>query len=57
MTEDINTYKVRCHTCFKQFDVQLFESHEKNLFLADKKNWYCDACKTQYFEKQTSGLD
>lgn len=34
----------------------MFESHEKNLFLADKKDWYCDACKKEYFEKQTSKL-
>jgi len=27
------------------FKVQLFESHEKNMFLVDKKDWYCEKCK------------
>lgn len=56
MPKEISDYEVRCHTCFKKFAVQLFESHEKNLFLVDKKNWYCDTCKQAYFAKQTSKL-
>jgi len=49
-------YEVRCKTCYKKFTTQLFESHEKNLWLVDKKDWYCETCKTEPFEKQTSKL-
>jgi hypothetical protein len=52
----MNTYQVKCRTCRASFKVQLFDSHEKNLFVADKKDWYCDKCKKEYFEKQTSEL-
>ena len=52
----MNTYEVKCRTCRTKFKVQLFDSHEKNLFLVDKKDWYCDKCKKQYFKKQTSEL-
>jgi len=34
--------------------VQLFESHEKNLFLVDKKYWICETCKTAYAGEQTT---
>lgn len=34
----------------------MFDSHERNLFLVDKKDWYCDKCKNQYFEQQTAKL-
>ena len=54
MTEDIFTYDVKCRTCRKTFQVQLFESHDKNLFLVDRKDWYCDKCKQAYFDKQTA---
>ncbi len=53
MAEDIYDYDVRCGTCHKKFKVQLFDSHEKNLFLVDKKSWYCEPCKKEYFKKQT----
>jgi len=33
--------------------VELFDSHEKNLFVVDKKEWYCDTCKKDFFDKQT----
>jgi hypothetical protein len=56
MTEDIYTYEVTCRTCRLKFKVQLFESHEKNLFLVDKRDWYCQKCKTAYFSKQTGNL-
>ena len=56
MTKEIYDYDVRCNTCFTKFKIQLFESHEKNLFVAAKKDWYCDTCKADYFEKQTSKL-
>lgn len=46
-------YTVRCNTCRRQFTVQLFESHEKNLFLVDKKDWYCADCKKEYSRRQT----
>jgi len=38
------------------FKVQLFESHQKNLFLVDKKDWYCEKCKKEYFSRQTKEL-
>ena len=56
MTEENFTYTVRCRTCRCRFDVQLFDTHEKNLFLVDKKDWYCEKCKKEYFEKQTRKL-
>ena len=56
MTKDIFTYTVKCRTCRTAFEVQLFESHEKNLFLVDRKDWYCEKCKADYFKKQTAAL-
>jgi hypothetical protein len=56
MSEKNNDYEVRCNTCYKKFTIQLFESHDKNLWLVDKKDWYCETCKNEYFEKQTSKL-
>ena len=56
MTKEIYDYEVRCKTCYKKFKTQLFESHEKNLWLVDKKDWYCETCKTEYLEKQTYKL-
>jgi hypothetical protein len=56
MTETTFTYEVRCKTCRTKFKVQLFESHEKNLFLVDKKDWYCDACRKEYGRQQTARL-
>lgn len=56
MTDDEFTYEVRCRTCHQKFKVALFESHEKNLFLVDKRDWYCDKCKRAYFSKQTAKL-
>ena len=56
MTEDTYSYEVKCRTCRIKFKVQLFESHEKNLFLVDKKDWYCEKCKKEYFSKETEKL-
>jgi len=56
MPDDINTYEVKCRTCRASFKVQLFDSHDKNLFVADKKDWYCENCKKEYFRKQTTEL-
>ena len=56
MAEEIYNYTVRCRTCRCKFEVQLFDTHEKNLFLVDKKNWFCEKCKKDYFDKQTSQL-
>ena len=56
MAEEIYDYDVRCKTCRKKFKTQLFESHGKNLFLVDKKDWYCEKCKKEYFSKQTEQL-
>lgn len=56
MTQNTQTYEVKCRTCRTPFKVALFESHEKNLFVADKKDWYCDACKKAYFQKQTAEI-
>jgi hypothetical protein len=54
MAEDNCEYQVRCKTCFTRFIVQLFENHEKCLWLVDNKDWYCDSCKKQYLAKQTA---
>ena len=56
MNQDLYTYDVKCRTCRTVFKVALFESHEKNLFIVDKKDWYCEKCKTKYFRKQTEIL-
>lgn len=56
MTDPANTYEVRCRSCRTRFKVQLFDSHDKNLFVVDKKDWYCETCKKQYFKKQTRDL-
>lgn len=56
MSEDNFTYDVRCKTCRTVFKVQLFESHEKNLFLVDKKDWYCAACRKEFGRQQTAKL-
>lgn len=34
----------------------MFDNHEKCLWLADNKNWYCDLCKKAYLDKQTATL-
>jgi len=56
MTDDTYSYDVKCKTCRKKFTVQLFDSHEKNLFLVDNKYWFCDACKKEYSKKQTEKM-
>jgi len=56
MNADTYTYDVKCRTCRIGFKVALLESHEKNLFLVDKKDWYCEECKKNYFRKQTEKL-
>lgn len=56
MGQDNFTYTVRCKTCRTRFKVQLFESHAKNLFLVDKRDWYCDKCKKTYANNQTAKL-
>jgi hypothetical protein len=55
-TQNTQTYEVKCRTCRTLFKVALFDSHEKNLFVVDKKDWYCDACKKAYFSRQTTEL-
>ncbi len=56
MAEEIYDYEVRCSKCLSTFKVQLFDSHEKNLFVVDKKEWYCKKCKDDYFDNQTKTL-
>ncbi len=56
MAEETYDYDVKCRTCRTRFKVQLFDSHEKNLFIVDNKHWYCEKCKTEYFNKQTTEL-
>jgi hypothetical protein len=57
MTDETSfTYTVRCRTCRTTFEVQLFESHQKNLFLVDKKDWYCENCKKDYFDRQAKAM-
>lgn len=56
MTKDSSTYDVRCKKCRTLFKAQLFENHEKNLFLVDKKDWYCDACRKEFGRQQTAKL-
>ena len=56
MTEDTYNYTVKCRTCRTAFQVQLFDSHAKNLFVVDKKDWYCETCKNEYFQAQTIEL-
>ena len=56
MTVETYSYEVTCRTCRTKFKVQLFESHAKNLFLVDKKDWYCQKCKNEYFRNQTKNL-
>ncbi len=56
MADENFDYDVRCRTCRTKFKVQLFESHQKNLFLVDNKDWYCDKCKKEYFRKQAETL-
>ena len=56
MTEENFTYTVRCKTCRARFKVQLFESHETNLFLVDKRDWYCEKCKKDYAASETEKL-
>ena len=56
MSEENYKYTVKCRTCHTNFKVELFESHEKNLILVDKKDWYCDTCKKEYFKNQALKL-
>ena len=56
MKDDEFTYEVRCRTCRDKFKVQLFESHQKNLFLVDKRDWYCEKCKKSYAASETEKL-
>jgi len=56
MTEQSCEYKVRCKSCFNQFSVQMYDSHEKCLWLVDNKDWYCDSCKQKSFDKKTATL-
>jgi hypothetical protein len=56
MTAENFTYSVRCKTCRARFKVQLFESHAKNLFLVDKRDWYCEKCKKSYAASETEKL-
>ena len=56
MSEDSFIYTVKCRTCRTAFPVQLFDSHAKNLFVVDKKDWYCDKCKKEYYRAQSTEL-
>ena len=56
MTEQSCDYKVRCKSCFNQFSVQMYDSHEKCLWLVANKDWYCDSCKKEYLDKKTATL-
>ncbi len=56
MSQEVYDYNVKCKTCRKTFVVQLFDSHEKNLFVVDKKDWFCDKCKKDYFKAETDKL-
>lgn len=56
MTKDDYDYTVRCATCRSSFTVQMFDSHEKNLYMVDHRKWYCDRCKQAYFAKQAETL-
>ncbi|MBT6337799.1 MAG: hypothetical protein HOJ48_00735 [Desulfobacula sp.] len=56
MTQHSCDYKVRCKSCFNKFSVQMYDSHEKCLWLVDNKDWYCDSCKKEYFDKKTATL-
>ena len=53
MSQETYDYDVKCKTCRKTFTVQLFDSHEKNLFIVDKKDWFCEKCKNDYFQAET----
>jgi len=52
----MSKYNVKCKSCFKIFSVEMFDDEQKNLFLVDKRDWYCDECKQTYFRKQTGDL-
>jgi hypothetical protein len=52
MKSETFTYEVKCRSCRNKFKVRLFDSHEKNLFVVDKKDWYCETCKKKYFAEQ-----
>ena len=56
MTEHSCDYQVSCKSCFNRFTVQMFDNHEKCLWLVDNKNWYCDSCKKEYLDEQTTTL-
>lgn len=56
MTEENYTYDVKCRTCRSIFQVQLFDSHQRNLFSVDNKYWHCEKCKREYFNKQAAKL-
>jgi hypothetical protein len=56
MTKETYDYTVKCGTCRKPFVVQMFDSHEKNLFMVDNRKWFCEACKKEYFKKQAADL-
>lgn len=56
MTEETFTYTVKCRTCRAAFQIQLFDSHQKNLFVVDKKDWYCETCKQAFFRTRAAEL-
>lgn len=56
MSEQNFDYKVRCKSCFNKFIVQMYDSHDKCLWLVDNKDWYCDSCKKEYLDKKTAML-
>lgn len=56
MSEQNFDYQVRCKTCFNKFIVQMYDSHDKCLWLVDNKDWYCNSCKKEYLDQKTAML-
>jgi len=56
MSEQNCDYTVRCKSCFSKFVVQIYENHEKCLWLVDHKDWYCGSCKKEYLDKKAETL-
>jgi hypothetical protein len=54
MNDEIYDYEVKCRRCHNKYTVQLFDSHERNLFVVDNKDWYCVKCKKDYYGQQTA---
>lgn len=55
MTEDF-TYDVICKECYKKFQVEMFGTESRNIYLANNKDWYCEDCKKKYVKEKTREL-